>query len=71
MINPETLDLTTLPSLPLSDRKLLPVVSCIYFAMSNGIVQYIGRSKNLQQRWMTHHHIEDLGTDSHIAWLEI
>lgn len=71
MINPETLDLSTLPSLLLSDRKQLPSVSCIYFAMSSGNVQYIGRSVNLQQRWIDHHQVKHLNKETNIAWLEI
>jgi DNA-binding Xre family transcriptional regulator len=71
MIDPKSLNLSTLPSLPLADRKQLPTVACIYFAMSNGIVQYIGQSKNLNQRWSSHHRYDDLSSDSHIAWLEL
>jgi excinuclease UvrABC nuclease subunit len=71
MINPETLDLSTLPSLPLSDRKQLPTVSCIYFAMSNGVVQYIGKSTNLKDRWRRHQRTQELSIDSCIAWIEV
>lgn len=71
MINPETLDLSSLPSLPLSDRKQLPAISCIYFAMSSGTVQYIGRSKNLRNRWMFHHRQSQLDSNSSIVWLEV
>jgi len=71
MINPESLDLSTLPSMPLSDRRQFPSVSCIYFAMSSGDVQYIGRSVNLQQRWIQHHRRQYLDANSNIAWLEI
>lgn len=69
MIDPESLDLATLPSLPLSERKQLPATPCVYFAMSNGSVQYIGRSINLKTRWSAHHHYHDLATDSCIAWI--
>jgi hypothetical protein len=73
MINPEALDLSALPSLPLSDRKRLPTTPCIYFAMSNGTVQYIGRAVNPRSRWSAeyHHHYKDLQPDSLIAWLEV
>lgn len=71
MINLETLDLSSLPSLPLSDRKQLPAIPCIYFAMSSGTVQYIGMSKNLQQRWSNHHQLCKLSESTNIVWLEI
>jgi hypothetical protein len=71
MINPESLDLKALPSMPLSDRRNLPIISCIYFALSSGKVQYIGRSANLQQRWIQHHRQQYLDINSNIAWLEI
>ncbi|MEO1209881.1 MAG: hypothetical protein AAFX78_10090 [Cyanobacteria bacterium J06638_20] len=41
--------------MPLSDRKEFPAVSCIYFALSDGTVQYIGRAKDLRQRWAKTH----------------
>lgn len=71
MINPETLDLSTLPSLPLSDRKQLPAIPCIYFAISSGTVQYIGMSKNLRNRWVNHHRLSRLSLNSNIAWLKV
>ena len=71
MFNPESLDLSTLPSVLLKNRLMLPKISGIYFAMSNGTVQYIGRSTNLYQRWAAHHRYSDLHPDSHIAWIEI
>lgn len=63
-----------LPSLPLKERSLLPATSCIYFAIDcQGVVQYIGRSLNLQQRWMQHHRQSDLEKVDgvQIAWLAI
>jgi excinuclease UvrABC nuclease subunit len=71
MINLKNLDLSTLPSLPLKDRKSLPLTSCVYFAIANGIVQYIGRSANLRGRWSAHHRRNEFHPDSHIAWIEI
>ena len=71
MINPQSLDLSTLPTMPLSDRKQFPSVSCVYFAMSSDTVQYIGRSVNLNQRWLGHHQAKKIGQDANIAWLEI
>ena len=70
MFNPESLDLSALPSVLLKNRLMLPKISCIYFAMSDGTIQYIGRSTNLYQRWAAHHRYNDLHPDSHIAWFE-
>ena len=71
MIDPKLLDLSALPSLPLSDRKQFPAIPCIYFAMSSGRVQYVGRSENLKARWYGHHKLKELSKDSNIAWLEV
>lgn len=74
MINPSTLNPLTLPSLPLERRSLLPVTPCIYFAIdSEGVVQYIGRSGNLQLRWEYHHRQKQLELIDGIiiAWLTI
>ncbi|MGB3208694.1 MAG: helix-turn-helix domain-containing protein [Crinalium sp.] len=74
MINPQSVDLTALPFLPLTDRKLLPEVPAIYFAIDqNNVIQYIGRSVNLKQRWVGHHRYRQLEKMSGIklVWLEI
>lgn len=43
----EALDLSSLPSVPLSDRRNIPSIPGIYFAIDSlGVVQYIGRAKN-------------------------
>ncbi len=75
MINAESIDISILPSLFLSDRKQLPKVACIYFAIdAMGQIQYIGKSVNLRQRWCgSHHRIEQLKSmeNIRIAWLEV
>lgn len=61
MIEPSSIDLTALPSVGLRDRRNLPSISCIYFAIdSQGVIQYIGRTVNLQQRWAGHHRYNEL-----------
>ena len=61
MINPTTIDLSALPSVPLSERSQLPFVSCVYFAIdSQNKVQYIGATINLNQRWVQHHRSSQL-----------
>lgn len=71
MISPENLNLQSLPSVALSNRKQLPSTSGIYFAIANGEVQYIGRSINIRQRWADHHRAGQLESDTHIAYLEV
>jgi hypothetical protein len=70
-IDPQSLDVSSLPSMLLSDRSQLPKISCVYFAISSGNIQYIGRSVNLHSRWTGHHRTNCLATDSHIAWIEV
>lgn len=56
MLNPTSIDPLSLPSVPVADRKQLPEVPCIYFAIdSTDAIQYIGRSVNPRRRWQTHH----------------
>ncbi|MFN6475250.1 hypothetical protein [Nostoc sp. DedQUE07] len=46
MINPSTINPLALLSVPLEMRSQLPITPYIYFAIdSEGVVQYIGRSK--------------------------
>ena len=61
MINPETLDLSSLPSIPLESKSELPNKSAIYFAIdSQEAIQYIGRTTDLNQRWECHHRFKQL-----------
>jgi hypothetical protein len=60
-----------LPSVALTDRKQLPEAPCIYFAIdAEGLVQYIGLTKNLNKRWAytSHNHYEAL---SKMGFIEI
>ena len=62
-INLIDINLDKLPSVKLEDRKELPEDSGIYFVIdSKGIVQYIGRSNNLKNRWNAHHRQNQLET---------
>jgi excinuclease UvrABC nuclease subunit len=72
MINPQTLILSELPSIPFVFCKSLPSETGIYFALSiSGEVLYIGQTGNLAQRW--HHHNKrsrlKLNNCDRIAWL--
>lgn len=73
MIDPKTLNPMELPSVSLSNRKLLPAASGIYFAIANGNIQYIGRSTNINHRWANHHRQSDIEpmSEANIAYLLI
>ena len=61
MINPQRLDLKSLPWLPLYEKAIFPTRSAIYFAIDNqGNVQYIGRTQNVRHRWAKHHKYDEL-----------
>ena len=73
-INPESLNVPSLPSVSLEDKKMLPKIPGIYFAIdSQGTVQYIGRSTNIRNRWKHHEKYSRLKRLNLIklAWLEI
>lgn len=61
MIKPESIDLASLPWLPLEEKTAFPKRASIYFAIDSlGNVQYIGRSVNTKRRWGNHHKYHDL-----------
>lgn len=71
-MNPSTIDIRTLPTLELGQKNKLPVITAIYFVVdSQGVVQYIGRTNNLRQRWKSHHQLQNLEPleEIKIAWL--
>lgn len=72
MINPESINLDSLPWLPLEEKAAFPKRPSIYFAIDSlGNVQYIGRAVNVKQRWVQHHKYSDLKSigDIKIAYL--
>jgi DNA-binding Xre family transcriptional regulator len=70
MISLSTIDPLQLPSVALTDRKQLPQIPCIYFAIDpDNVVQYIGRSVNPRQRWQNHHRQAQL-IGCRIAYME-
>lgn len=76
MINPCQFDCSALPSIPLEWKTSLPKCAGIYFALDeNEKVLYIGRSKNINQRWSSvgHHRYAQLSSipNIRIAWLEV
>jgi len=71
-MNPATINPLTLPSLSLINRSALPPCPAVYFVREGDRVLYVGRSVNLQQRWITHHRYSQLKglNNVRIAWLE-
>lgn len=72
-MNPKTIKPLTLPSLLLADRSQLPACPAVYFVLDGDAVLYIGRTRNLQQRWLAHHRwyqLKVMSGNIRIAWLE-
>ena len=60
-INPQDINLASLPWLPLEAKSAFPQQPAIYFAIDFcGNVQYIGRSVNPKSRWSSHHKFPEL-----------
>lgn len=66
-----TISIATLPSLPLTDRALLPECQCAYVVMEGKTVLYAGQTRNLRQRWGNHHLVKHLERHHNvsIAWV--
>lgn len=74
MITPDTIDLSTLPSLSLAERNQFPRCQGIYFVIADdGKLLYIGRSINIAKRWSQHHRHPDLEqlVGVRLAWLQV
>lgn len=57
---PTEIDVLTLPSLPFERRNDLPNIAAIYFVLSGkGDMLYIGRTKKLCFRFLSHHRLSD------------
>jgi hypothetical protein len=72
--DPRSLDLGTLPSVPLHKRKTLPNIPALYFVLNeHRAILYIGLAQSLCLRWVAHHRLEDVRTLPcvEIAWLHI
>jgi len=72
-MNPATLDLSALPSILLTERRKLPNRPGVYLAINSlGIVQYVGQSISLKQRWSGHNRLDELTVlqDIQISWIE-
>jgi hypothetical protein len=66
------LNLSELPSVPINQRRNLPAATGVYLVISGlGAVVYVGKSRNIQNRWMAHHRLYDVSgiAGAHIVWL--
>lgn len=73
-MSPIPASIDALPALNLCERKRLPECAAIYFVRSDdGTVLYIGRARNLRQRWAQHHRTAQLMTypGVSLAWLSV
>lgn len=73
MIAPEFIDIAKLPSLSLTDRKRLPSVAACYLVLQKETVIYIGRTKNILNRWRGHQLLSKIKSlpDIRIAWVQV
>jgi hypothetical protein len=69
-----SIDISTLPFLPLSRLSELPTCSAIYFVLlEGGELLYVGRAVNLNTRWKTHHRYKQFESMESIliSWIEV
>lgn len=71
-VAPESIDVSSLPPMRLDQRLEFPDIPVVYFALLNDEILYIGKAKNLIQRWRQHHRQAELEVFSEvkIAWIE-
>lgn len=68
----KSLNLETLPSMPLADRAAFPNERVVYFAVTgDGTVLYVGQTSSLSRRWLAHGKEWELVNAgcSRVAWL--
>ena len=73
MIAPETINIASLPFLPLANRRDLPNSAACYLVIEGEKIIYVGQAKSLLLRWQGHHRLKDFKKrkDVKIAWLII
>lgn len=72
-IDPGSVKLSALPSLPLADRRQLPNCAAVYLVLEGENVIYVGQSTSLILRWQGHDKLKQLksrGAEIRLAWLE-
>ncbi len=69
-----SIDISQLPSLPLSEGDNLPSCTAIYFvSLDSGELLYVGKAVNLYTRWRSHHRCKQLESlqNVYISWIEV
>jgi len=69
-----TFDINSLSRLPFAQKAELPVVSAVYLVVDIADnLLYIGKAKNLRNRWKSHHRIEQFKElkDLYILWVVV
>lgn len=73
----DEVELSNLPQLPLEDKRSLPDLPAVYFAVgTDSEILYVGRTASLRRRWKgnRHQHLETLYNRDepiHLAWLAV
>ncbi len=63
--------LNEMPNISVQDRAKLPESGAIYLVWSANELLYIGQSKNLRQRFVSHHRMNKFReTDSRMSWID-
>lgn len=65
--------LAKLPCVRTSDVRALPAIPAVYIAARHdGRILYVGKTRNLAQRWQNHHRAAQLITaDTYILWIAV
>jgi hypothetical protein len=72
MINPESVNIFDLPSLPIRLKASLPENQCIYFVYDAlGAVWYVGSAVNLRKRFMSTAHHKRIDIERNVAFARV
>lgn len=66
------IDVRSLPSMKLEQRRRLPNVKAVYIVFTSEAYLYVGKTESLVIRWMSHNRLKEVQehVDVNIAWLE-
>jgi GIY-YIG catalytic domain len=61
-----------LPSIGILERAELPELEAIYIAWTESNLLYIGQTKNLRQRFVSHHRMNEfINADARLSWFDL
>jgi hypothetical protein len=61
-----------LPSIGILERSKLPELGAIYMAWTENNLLYIGQTKNLRQRFVSHHRMNEfINADARLSWFDL